>query len=245
MRPAPARLGADWRDRRVRLDRGRPRSRVRAGRDVRAGENAPRARRPPQRLREDSRHRSRGRRDRGLDRRRPCDQRHAHLLVTAPRRGRRGVHPRPRAAGGGRGRSDARRLRRELLRLARRQRGRPAARGDRQEGSSGSACSGQREARLPALPRSLRRSALGSARSGRRATAALPLGVDVDEEPGLPRRALRRGAHRAGRREHDAVRDDRRVPGPRRDRVRRSPRASTKRVRCSGSLPKPASTTTT
>ena len=54
-------------------------------------------------------------------------------------------------------------------------------------------------------------------RPGRRRSdaAALPVGLDLDEEPGLPRRALRRGAHRPGHREHDAVRDDRVVPGSR------------------------------
>ena len=49
-----------------------------------------------------------------------------------------------------------------------------------------------------------------------RAQAALPLGVDVDEEPGLPRRDLRRGADRPRHGQHDAARDDRGVPGSRR-----------------------------
>ena len=48
--------------------------------------------------------------------------------------------------------------------------------------------------------------------------AALPLGVDVDEEPRVPRRHVRRGADRAGDGEHDAGGDDRRVPGSRRGR---------------------------
>ena len=47
------------------------------------------------------------------------------------------------------------------------------------------------------------------------ATSALPVGLHVHEEPGVPRRALRRGADRAEHGEHDAVRDDRGVPGPR------------------------------
>ena len=51
-----------------------------------------------------------------------------------------------------------------------------------------------------------------------RAAAALPLGLDLHEEPGLPRRPLRRGAGRARRRQHDAAGDDPRVPGPRRGR---------------------------
>src|SRR5439155_275136 len=45
--------------------------------------------------------------------------------------------------------------------------------------------------------------------------AAVPVGVHVDEEPGVPRRDVRRGADRAGDREHDARGDDSGVPGPR------------------------------
>ena len=48
-----------------------------------------------------------------------------------------------------------------------------------------------------------------------RPAAALPVGIYLHEEPGLSRRALRRGADRAGHREHDAVRDDRSVSGSR------------------------------
>ena len=66
--------------------------------------------------------------------------------------------------------------------------------------------------------------------AGKGATiAALPLGVDLDEEPGVPRRALRRGADRAGDRQHDAGRDDRRLPGSRRGRADTLTRASTRR----------------
>ena len=61
--------------------------------------------------------------------------------------------------------------------------------------------------------------------------AALPLGVHLDEEPGLPRRDVRRGADRAGDREHDAGGDDRGLPGPRPGRARRSRRESTRRTR--------------
>ena len=57
--------------------------------------------------------------------------------------------------------------------------------------------------------------------------AALPVGVDLDQEPRLPRRPLRRGADRAGHGQHDAARDDRGVPGPRRGRATRSRRTST------------------
>ena len=76
--------------------------------------------------------------------------------------------------------------------------------------------------------------ALAGARRGRSASAALPVGVHLDEEPGLSRRPLRRGADRAGVGEHDAVRDDRGVPGSRRDTRRhdpRGPRRGARRVR--------------
>ena len=58
------------------------------------------------------------------------------------------------------------------------------------------------------------RAAMGGARCSRCEAAALPVGVDLDEEPGVPRRPLRRGADRAGHGEHDA--DRRGVPGSRR-----------------------------
>ena len=55
--------------------------------------------------------------------------------------------------------------------------------------------------------------------AGKGATlAALPLGLDVDEEPGVPRRDVRRGADRARDGEHDAGRDGGRVPGSRQGR---------------------------
>jgi len=69
-------------------------------------------------------------------------------------------------------------------------------------------------------------------RQGRNA-AALPLGVDLHEEPGVPRRHVRGGADRARHGEHDAARDHRGVSRSRRsarrhrDREgRRGPQAS-------------------
>ena len=161
------------------------------------------------------------RRDRGLHREGQVDQRDADLLARALRGGRRGVHPRARAARRGRRRSDARRVRRELLRLARRHRGRPAARRDRRPGhaAAGEARDREREARVPALPGGVLRPALGVPRRQGRDAAALPLGVDVDEEPRVPRRDVRRGADRAGDGEHDAGGDDRRLPGSRQGRA--------------------------
>ena len=65
----------------------------------------------------------------------------------------------------------------------------------------------EREARLRALAAGVLGRPLGVPRGQGRAHAALPVGVDVDEEPRLPRRALRRGADRPGHRQHDAARD--------------------------------------
>ena len=102
--------------------------------------------------------------------------------------------------------------------------------------SFGQARDREREARLPALPRGVLGPALGVPRGQGRDEAALPVGLDLDQEPGLPRRHLCRGADRAGDREHDAARDDRGVPGSRRGARRHGARrASTKRRRCSAS----------
>ena len=181
-------------------------------------------------------HGARARRDRGLDRRRALDQRHADLLARALRGRRRGVRPRARAARRGGRRPDARRVGRELLRLARRHRGRQAAR----RRSAATDLQGSSRSPTPSSPTStIWRSS--PARAGRRsprqgATAALPVGVDLDEEPGLPRRALRRGADRAGHGEHDAGRDDRAFQDHGEVARDARPRASTRRARCSREL---------
>ena len=110
---------------------------------------------------------------------------------------------------------------------------------------AGQAGGRQREARLPALQGDLRRRPLGGARRTGRDDAALPLGFDLDQEPRLPRRALRRGADRAADREHDAGGDDRGLPGPLAASRSRSRRGSTRRTRSSGGSPRPEWTTTT
>ena len=110
-----------------------------------------------------------------------------------------------------------------VLRLARRHRGRQAARRDRRpRRAQGHARDRQRQARLRDLQGDLRRRAVGGAARQGRLGAALPVGVDVDQEPRLPRRDLRRGADRPRHRQHDAARDRRGVPGPRRGRATRS-----------------------
>ncbi len=155
-------------------------------------------------------------RDRGVDRRGHPDQRHADLLARAPPRGRRGVRARRAAARGLRRRPRADGVRRLVLRLARRHRGRQAPRRDRRpRRAQGHARDRQRQARLRDLQAGVRRRAVGGAARQGRIGAALPVGVDVDEEPRVPRRDLRRGADRPRHRQHDAARDGRGVPGPR------------------------------
>ena len=220
LRPDEAGLGADRRRRRLRLDRGRPDAGLRPRGDVRAGDPAARGGRQAERVREDPGDRPRPRRDRGLHREGQVDQRDADLLARALRGRRRGVHPRARAARRRRRRPDERRVGRELLRLARRHRGGPAARRDRRPGdtAAGEAGDREREARVPPLAGGIRRPALGVPRRQGREVPALPLGLDVDQEPRVPRRDVRRGADRARDREHDAGGDGRRLPGSRQGR---------------------------
>ena len=76
--------------------------------------------------------------------------------------------------------------------------------------------------------------------------AAVPLGVDVDEEPRLPRRDVRRGADRPGHGQHDAARDDRGVPGSRRGARRHGERGRRRGAEAArGARARSASTTTT
>ena len=76
----------------------------------------------------------------------------------------------------------------------------------------------QRPPRLRPLPRALRRRALARAARRRRPPAAAAVGQHRHQGPRLLRRALRRGADRARRRQHDARGDPARVRRPRRRR---------------------------
>ena len=157
--------------------------------------------------------------DRGLHRGRPQHQRHADLLARDAQRVDGGVPPRARAVRRGRRRPDEGALGRELLRLARRHRDRQAARGDRlRRGARAPRQARDRERahRVRALREGVPGRALGVARGEGRAAAALPVGLHLDEEPGVPRRPLRRGADRPAHGEHDAGGDDRGLPGSRR-----------------------------
>ncbi len=74
---------------------------------------------------------------------------------------------------------------------------------------------GPGEAGLPGVPRGLLGPALGGAAPARREGAAAAVGLHLDEEPRLPRHALRRQPHRPRHREHPARQDHRRLQRPR------------------------------
>ena len=245
LRPAAPRLGADRGHRRLRLARGRPDARIRPRATFEQAIRLHERGRPAEPLREDPGDAARPRRDRGLHREGHLDQRHADLLARALRGGGRGVHARARAARRRRRRPE------QVSSVASFFVSRVDTEADRrldeiggQATTAGQARDREREARLPALPGDVLRPALGVPRRQGRDAATLPLGLDLDEEPGLPRRPLRRGADRAGHREHDAGRDGRGLPGSRRGRGRRS-RGRRRARSCSSGSRRPASTTTT
>ncbi|CAA9580484.1 MAG: Transaldolase, partial [uncultured Thermomicrobiales bacterium] len=85
-------------------------------------------------------------------------------------------------------------------------------------GAEGQGGGRQRQARLRTVRGDLPLRAVRPARRRRRQRPAPALGQHLGQEPGLPRRALRRGADRPRHRQHDAAADDRGVPRPRRRR---------------------------
>ena len=107
-------------------------------------------------------------------------------------------------------------LRRELLRLAGRHGDRRAPRCDRQpRGAQGQARDRERQARVSVLPRGVLDATLGAASKQGSDEAAVPVGLDLDEEPGLPGRDVRRGPDRSRDGQHDARGHDPRLPGSR------------------------------
>ena len=129
-------------------------------------------------------------------------------------------------------------LGRELLRQPRRHRDRQAARrgdqGRRAEREALEALHGKAAIANAKLAYKLfqerdRVAALEGARGEGRDGAASAVGEHEHEESGVPRRDVRRGAHRPGHGEHDAAGDDRRVPRSRRSSSARSTRTSTRR----------------
>ena len=145
--------------------------------------------------------------DRGDDRGRHPGQRDADLLARAPPRGRRGLHPRPRSAWPTAA-ATSRRSRRWRRSSSRASTPRPTS------GSTRSAATTSSRARSRSPTPSSRTETYQEVFSGDggrrwrpgRDAAALPVGVDVDQEPRVPRRHLRRGADRPRDREHDAAR---------------------------------------
>ena len=127
----------------------------------------------------------------------------------------------------------------QLLRLPGRHRGRPPPRGDRHRRGPGPPGHGRRRpgpGGLPAVPRHVPGAALGCARGSGRAGAATAVGVDVDQEPRLPRHGLRRPAHRTRHGQHDARGDARRLRRPRHGRPhgRRRPGGGRGHAGCAG-----------
>ena len=153
---------------------------------------------------------------------RPQHQRHAAVLARALRRGHRGL---PVRARGGRGRPVGHLVGGVVLRQPGRHRGRPPARRDRHRRGRWP-CKGKAAVANAKLAYELflerfsgpRWEAL-AARGARSAAAAV--GVHVHQEPGLPRHALRRRAHRARHGQHHARRHARRVRRPRHRRPHR------------------------
>ena len=163
LRHPALRLRRGRRQGRLGLARGRPGPRARHRQDEVRGHPPARARRPPQPLHQDPGHGRGPAGDRGHDRGRHPGQRDADLLARAPPRGRRGLRPR-RPALRRRRRRPVRQagVRRLLLRLARRHRGRQAPGRDRRSRrAQGQARDRQRQARLPELPGGLLLAASG------------------------------------------------------------------------------------
>ena len=203
LRRPPGRLGGGRPRRRLRVARGRARLRARHRGDDQAGARVLGARRPPQPDDQDPRHRGRRAGDRGDDRGGNQRERDAPVLGGVLLRDRRGLHPRHGAPP--RGRRVARHpLRGELLRLARRHRGRQAPRRARTRGPARHRGGRQRPRRLRALQGHLPRRALrGAARRGR-ARPAPAVGVHRGEGPALPGDQVRRVARRARHGQHHA-----------------------------------------
>ena len=199
--PGPRR---ERRPRRLRLGGGRSVAGPRHRRHHRERPDVARDHRRTKPVREDPRHGRGPARDPADDLGGPQHQRHPAVRPRALRRGDRGL---PRRARGVRGRPVRRVVGGVVLREPGRHRGGPPARGHRHRRGPRPAGQGrgrQRAARLPAVPRALPGRALGGAGGPGRTGAAAAVGVDVDQEPGLPRHALRRHPHRAGHGEHDA-----------------------------------------
>ena len=223
LRRAARRLRRERRHGRLRVLRGRSRPRLRHRPHDGAGARVLGARRSPQPDDQDPGHQRGHARDRGDDLRGAQHQRHAALRRRGVRAGGRGLHPRPRAPPR-RGQVGRHQLGRVVLRLARGHRGRQAPGGHRPRRAARQGRHRQRARRLPALRGDLPGRALRRPARRRRRRAAPAVGLDRRQEPGLPRRDVRRGPRRAQHRQHDA---DGHAAGRRRP--RRDPRRHRRR----------------
>ena len=121
----------------------------------------------------------------------------------------RGLPARTRASHRRRRRPEPGSFGRQLLRVTRRHRDRPSARRGRTRRPPGPPGDRQRQARLPAIQGAVLWRALAGAGGTRGDHAALPMGVDLDEGPELPRHPLCRRADRPGDNHDNARGDDR------------------------------------
>ncbi len=182
-RRAAARARCDRRSRRLRVGGGFSRARARHRRHQGSRAVAVRTGRPSQRDDQDPGHAGRAARDRRHHRRGHQRERHTDLLPRPARQGHRRVPGRPATPRRGGRRPLDGALGGVVLREPRRHRNRPApARGSRAPGQGGS---GERQARVRAVPAALLGSRVGGARGEGREPAAAVVGVDVHQEPGL------------------------------------------------------------
>ena len=191
-------------------------------------------------------HRAGPRRDRGLHRRRPLDQHHAHLLARASRCRHRGVPPRARAARRRRRRSRAGRIRRQLLRVSR-----ATPRPTVASTSSGATTSrGSSRSRTRSSPTSSTSTRSRVPRWEALAAEGAPAQRCLWASTSTKNPAYRDVLYVEELIGPDTVntmpaRDRRRLPGSRRGPPTRSPRASRRREGSSLHSPRRASTTTT
>ena len=205
-RRAAPRLRQHGRPRRLRLARGRAAARARHGGHARAGALVLGPGRPPQPDDQDPRHAGGDPGDRDGPVRGHERQRHAAVRRLGLR-GRDGGLPPGDGAPPRRGAAARPPLRRLVLRLARRHRGRQAAGRGRARGPAGPRGPGQRARRLRRLPARVRRRRLRRAARRRVPGPAPAVGLDRGQEPRLSGHALRLRAGRARHREHDAAAD--------------------------------------
>ena len=204
--------------------------------------------RPAQRAHQDPRDQGRpAGHHRGASARGHLGQRDADLQPGALRRGHRRLPRRPRAGQGRRPRPVEDPLGRLVLRVARRHRGRQAARRaigtDEAEALKSQGRRRERAPRVRAVRAGVRHRPREGADGCRRQRAAAALGLHRRQGPVAPRHAVRHRARRSRHREHDAREDARGDVRPRRDRRRRRHRRLRRRARASSTSSPPSAST--